>query len=87
MALSADALAGLSLLLTRPVGDAGEYFEVRRAGEILRVVEAFLQYHFQRFKGLRSLDLLRALPPARKGEARHDAMPPAPRNDETPCAT
>ncbi len=59
--LSADALAGLSLLLTRPVGEAGDYFEVRRAGEILRVVEAFLRHHFQRFQGLRSLELLRSL--------------------------
>src|SRR5207237_771837 len=30
--LSADALAGLSLLMTRPVAEAGDYFEVRRAG-------------------------------------------------------
>jgi DNA repair protein RecO (recombination protein O) len=67
VALSADALAGLSLLLTRPVGEAGEYFEVRRAGEILRVVEAFLKHHFQRFQGLRSLELLRSLPPERAG--------------------
>jgi DNA repair protein RecO (recombination protein O) len=60
--LSADALAGLSLLLSRPVGEAGEFFEVKRAGEILRVVEAFLRCHFQRFQGLRSLEVLRALP-------------------------
>lgn len=60
--LSADALAGLSLLLSRPVGEAGAWLEVRRAGEILRVVEAFLRHHFQRFQGLRSLAVLRALP-------------------------
>jgi DNA repair protein RecO (recombination protein O) len=59
--LSADALAGLSLLLGRPVAEAGDYFEVKRAGEILRVVEAFLRHHFQRFQGLRSLELLRSL--------------------------
>jgi DNA repair protein RecO (recombination protein O) len=59
--LSADALAGLSLLLSRPVREAGEYVEVRRAGEILRVIEAFLRNHFHRFQGLRSLELLRAL--------------------------
>lgn len=59
--LSADALGGLSLLLTRPVSEAGEYFEVKRAGEILRVVEAFLRHHFQRFQGLRSLEMLRSL--------------------------
>ncbi len=59
--LSADALAGLSLLLSRPVREAGEFLEVKRAGEILRVIEAFLRHHFQRFQGLRSLELLRAL--------------------------
>ncbi len=59
--LSADALAGLALLLTRPVREAGEYLEVKRAGEILRVIEAFLRHHFQRFQGLRSLEMLRAL--------------------------
>jgi len=87
VALSADALAGLSLLLTRPVGEAGEYFEVRRAGEILGVVEAFLKYHFQRFKGLRSLELLRALPPERRSDETSSAKPPVPRNEGTPCAT
>ena len=59
--LSADALAGLTLLLSRPVGEAGDYVEVKRAGEILRVIEAFLRHHFHRFQGLRSLELLRAL--------------------------
>jgi DNA repair protein RecO (recombination protein O) len=59
--LSADALAGLSLLLSRPVVDAGQYLEIRRAGEIQRVVEAFLRHHFQRFNGLRSLETLRHL--------------------------
>jgi DNA repair protein RecO (recombination protein O) len=59
--LSADALAGLSLLLSRPVADAGQYLEVERAGEIYRVVESFLRHHFQRFEGLRSLELLRWL--------------------------
>lgn len=60
--LSADALAGLALLLSRPVEQAGEFLEVKRTGEIQRVVEMFLMHHFQRFRGLRSLDLLRALP-------------------------
>ena len=59
--LSADALAGLALMLSRPVGEAGEYLEVKRAGEILRVVEEYLKQHFQRFQGLRSLELLRSL--------------------------
>jgi len=67
--LSADALAGLTLLLTRPVLDAGRYLEVRRAGEILKAVEAFLRHHFQRFQGLRSLELLRALAPNPSPEA------------------
>jgi DNA repair protein RecO (recombination protein O) len=63
--LSADALAGLALLLSRPVREAGDWLElgeVRRTGEILRVVEAFLRHHFQRFQGLRSLEVLRSLP-------------------------
>ena len=60
--LSADALAGLAMLLSRPVEQAGELLEVKRTGEIQRVVEAFLMHHFQRFRGLRSLDLLRSLP-------------------------
>jgi len=69
--LSADALAGLALLLSRPVEDAGHYLEVKRAGEIQRVIEAFFRFHFQRFHGLRSLEMLRAVelsesaPPAR----------------------
>ncbi len=59
--LSADALAGIALLMERPVADAGQYVEVKRAGEILRVVESFLRHHFHRFQGLKSLELLRAL--------------------------
>ncbi|HEY3215686.1 MAG TPA: DNA repair protein RecO [Candidatus Eisenbacteria bacterium] len=59
--LTADALAGLSLLLTRPIAEAGQFLEVPRAGEILKVVEAFLRHHFERFQGLRSLELLRTL--------------------------
>ena len=60
--LSADALNGLALLLSRPVAEAGELVEVKRTGEILRVVEAFLAHQFQRFQGLRSLEVLRSLP-------------------------
>lgn len=59
--LSADALAGFTLLLSRPVAEAGEYLEVKRAGEIHKVVESFLRHHFQRFEGLRSLEILRSL--------------------------
>lgn len=61
--LSADALAGLTLLLTRPVLEAGRYLELKRAGEILKAVEAFLRHHFQRFQGLRSLEMLRTIVP------------------------
>lgn len=62
--LSADAVAGLSLLLGRPVSEAGDYVEVKASAEIQRVVEMFLRHHFQRFHGLRTLDTLRALPGA-----------------------
>ena len=71
--LSADALAGLALLLTRPLGQAGEFVVVGRAGELLRVVEAYLAHHFQRFRGLRSLEVLRSLPGFESVEA-----PPCP---------
>ena len=37
--ISADALGAMALLLTRPVGEAGEYIEIRRSGEVLRLVE------------------------------------------------
>ena len=59
--LSSEALASFALLLSRPVGDAGEYIEIPRAGELFRVVEDFLRTHFQRFQGLRSLEVLRSL--------------------------
>jgi len=68
--LSADALAGLSLLLSRPVAEAGEYLEVPCASEIQKVVEAFLRHHFQRFEGLRSLEMLRSV-----GESRPRIVP------------
>ncbi len=59
--LSAEALASLALLLSRPVADAGDYIEVASGAELLRVVEDFLRVHFQRFQGLRSLEVLRGL--------------------------
>ncbi len=59
--LSAEALASFALLLDRPVGDAGEYIEIQSSGELLRVVEDFLRTHFQRFRGLRSLEVLKSL--------------------------
>jgi DNA repair protein RecO (recombination protein O) len=69
--LTAEALASLALLLSRPIADAGDYFEIERSAELLRVVEDFLRSHFQRFQGLRSLAVLRAL------EGR-DTLPPGP---------
>ena len=75
--LSADALAGLALLLSRPLSEAGQWLElgeIRRTGEILRVVEGFLRHHFQRFQGLRSLEALRSLPGFEAGK---DAPCPA----------
>jgi DNA repair protein RecO (recombination protein O) len=78
IALSADALAGLSLLLTRPVAEAGQYLEIRRAGEILGVIEAFLKQHFQRFQGLKSLELLRAMDSPRADRAPRPLAPVAP---------
>jgi DNA repair protein RecO (recombination protein O) len=59
--LSPDALASLSLLLSRPMLEAGDYIELPRAGELLRVIEDFFRTHFQRFRGLRSLEVLRSL--------------------------
>jgi DNA repair protein RecO (recombination protein O) len=63
--LSADALGGLALLVARPVEEAGDYVELKRWGEMLKVVEAFLRVHFDRFRGLRSLEVLKSLPETR----------------------
>jgi len=68
--LSAEALASLALLLSRPLLEAGEFVELPRAGELLRVIEDFFRMHFQRFKGLRSLEVLRGL----------ESGPPKPRS-------
>ena len=62
--LSADALGGIALLLSRPIRDAGQHLEARRTGELQRVVEQYLRAHFHRFEGLRSLEVLRSLPGA-----------------------
>ena len=59
--LSAEALASLALLLSRPVVEAGDFVVLPRAGELLRVIEDFFRMHFQRFQGLRSLEVLRGL--------------------------
>ena len=70
--LSAEALASLALLLSRPLLEAGEYVELPRAAELLRVTEDFFRTHFQRFQGLRSLEMLRGLEPPE---------PPSPREE------
>jgi DNA repair protein RecO (recombination protein O) len=59
--MSADALASLVLLRDRPIAEAGNVAESKRAGELLKVIEAFLRGQFQRFQGLRSLEMLRTL--------------------------
>ena len=66
--LSAEALASLALLLSRPVLEAGEFVELPRAGELLRVIEDFFRMHFQRFQGLKSLEMLRGLEAAGPSE-------------------
>jgi DNA repair protein RecO (recombination protein O) len=67
--LSPDALASLSLLLSRPILAAGDFVELPRSGELLRVIEDFFRTHFQRFQGLRSLEVLRALDAPEAGPA------------------
>ncbi len=59
--LSADALAELTRLLEHPDLEPDRLAEISRAGEIGKVVEAFLRHHFQRFQGLRSLEVLRSM--------------------------
>ena len=76
--LSAEALASFALLLSRPVRDAGEYVEIARGPELMRVVEDFLRMHFQRYQGLRSLDVLRSLG-ATTDVPRPEAPPAGPR--------
>ncbi len=78
--LSPDALASLSLLLSRPMLEAGDYIELPRAGELLRVIEDFFRTHFQRFRGLRSLEVLRGLeapaPPEPEVGPKSGTLPP-----------
>ena len=63
--LSAEGLADLRRLATLDWA-APEPARSARAGELLKVMEVYLQTHFQRFSGLRSLELLRAFDPAAK---------------------
>jgi DNA repair protein RecO (recombination protein O) len=77
--LSPEALGSLALLLSRPLLEAGEYVELPRAGELLRVIEFFFTTHFQRFRGLRSLEVLRGLGETEGSPRRApSAVPPAP---------
>ncbi len=69
--LSGEALGSLALLLSRPILEAGEFIELPRAGELMRVIEDFFRLHFQRFHGLRSLEVLRGL----EGAPSPDAVP------------
>jgi DNA repair protein RecO (recombination protein O) len=59
--LSPEALGSFALLMTRPILEAGEFVELPRARELFRLTDQFFRTHFQRFKGLRSLEVLRGL--------------------------
>lgn len=77
--LSPEALGSLALLLSRPLLEAGEFVELPRSGELLRVIEFFFTTHFQRFRGLRSLEVLRGLGETETTHRRApSAVPPAP---------
>ncbi len=58
--LSLAAVADLSRLASADLA-AGPPPPAGRPGELLRILEVFLQAHFQRFTGFRSLELLREL--------------------------
>jgi DNA repair protein RecO (recombination protein O) len=78
--LSADALGSMALLLDRPLAEAVEMVDARRAGELQRVAEDYLRAHFQRFAGLRSLEVLRSLPGGGNGEGGRSGRGPGPTN-------
>lgn len=59
--LTPEALGSFTLLMTRPILEAGEYVELPSARELFRLTDQFFRTHFQRFKGLRSLEVLRGL--------------------------
>jgi len=62
--LSAEGLAELRTLLEHDWQEAPS--RATRGGELLKVTEVYLQTHFQRFAGFRSLELLRAFDLPRK---------------------
>lgn len=73
--LSPEALGSFALLMTRPILEAGEFVELPRARELFRLTDQFFRTHFQRFKGLRSLEVLRGLG---ADERPADPKPPRP---------
>lgn len=69
LTLSSASLADLRRLLAADLA-ATVPAPASRSGELLKVMEAYLQTHFQRFSGFRSLELLRGLEAAPEGRAR-----------------
>jgi len=67
--LSGEALAELRRLAAADLTGAAPA-PAARAGELLKLMEVYLQNHFQRFSGFRSLELLRGLEAARGGKVR-----------------
>jgi len=65
--LSAEGLAELRQLLQHDWQEPPP--RTSRAGELLKVMEVYLQTHFQRFPGFRSLELLRSFEAPRKERA------------------
>jgi DNA repair protein RecO (recombination protein O) len=64
--LSRDAAADLARLARTDLGHTAPG-PTARSGELLKILEVYLQNHFQKFAGLRSLELLRELePPGRE---------------------
>jgi DNA repair protein RecO (recombination protein O) len=67
--LSAEGLADLRRLAATDLGGPPPA-PTARAGELLKLMEVYLQTHFQRFSGFRSLELLRGLEGGRGGGTR-----------------
>ena len=67
--LSREAVSDLHRLATWDLNE-GAPAPSGRTGELLKIVEVYLQAHFQRFSGLRSLDLLRDLEAPSSGGSR-----------------
>jgi DNA repair protein RecO (recombination protein O) len=64
--LSRDAVRDLSRLAVTDLANTDPGPNAR-AGELLKILEVYLQNHFQRFSGLRSLELLRELDTPTRG--------------------